>query len=324
MRDTVIPPPSLRRGLGDGWRTRSSQNPPPPTPPQPRRGANFGHSGRDARAPQRWRLALERFWRVYVEFIRVGFVNTLAYRLRYYTGIVTYFIYVTVYYFIWKAIYEHSSTIEGFDFSHILTYIAVGWIIRSFYFNNVDQDMANQVIEGKLAMDLIKPVNIQCMYVAQAFGESLFRAGMLSLPTALALMLIYPLRRPASLHHFLAFLASVLLSFFIVAAINFAVGTLAVRLKSILGLLRAKYFLLELFSGLLLPISFFPGVFQKIFKLLPFQYISYIPVLLYLGKINGGAIVGSLALQLVWVVVLFLIGDAMWKVSSRKITIQGG
>jgi ABC-2 type transport system permease protein len=267
---------------------------------------------------------LRRLWRVYAEFIRVGFVNTLAYRLRYYTGIVTYFIYVTVYYFIWRAIYEHSSTIEGFDFRHILTYIAVGWIIRSFYFNNVDQDMANQVIEGKLAMDLIKPVNIQLMYVAQAFGESLFRAGLLSLPTALILMLVYPLRRPASLHHFLAFLPSVLLSFFIVAAINFAVGTLAVRLKSILGLLRAKYFLLELFSGLLLPISYFPEVLQKLFKFLPFEYISYVPVLLYLGKINGGAIVGSLGLQLVWVVVLFLLGNAMWKWSSRKITIQGG
>jgi ABC-2 type transport system permease protein len=267
---------------------------------------------------------LRRLWRVYAEFVRVGFVNTLAYRLRYYTGIVTYFIYVTVYYFIWKAIYAQSSAIGGFTFSQILTYIAVGWIIRSFYFNNVDQDMANQVIEGKLAMDLIKPVNIQLMYVAQAFGECLFRAGMLTLPTAVVLMLIYPLRRPASLHHFLAFLPSVLLSFFLVAAINFAVGTLAVRLKSILGLLRAKYFLLELFSGLLLPITYFPEVFQRAFKLLPFQYISYIPVSLYLGKINGAAIAGSLAMQLVWVVLLFIIGDAMWKWSSRKITIQGG
>jgi len=268
--------------------------------------------------------AIERLWRVYAEFIRVGFINTLAYRLRYYTGIVTYFIYVTVYYFIWKAIYAHSTSIGGFDFSHILTYIAVGWIIRSFYFNNVDQDMANQVIEGKLAMDLIKPVNIQFMYVAQAFGECLFRAVMLSLPSALMLMLIYPLRRPASLHHFLAFLVSVLFSFFLVAAINFAVGTLAVRLKSILGLLRAKYFLLELFSGLLLPISYFPEVFQKVFKFLPFEYISYVPVLLYLGNINGKAIVTSLALQLFWVVALFAIGDAMWRWSSRKITIQGG
>lgn len=230
------------------------------------------------------RSSLGRNLRIYAEFVRVGFVNTLAYRLRYYTGIVTYFIYVTVYYFIWKAIYEHSTNIAGFDFSHILTYVALGWIIRSFYYNNIDQDMAYQVMEGKLAMDLIKPVNIQLMYIAQALGESMFRAVMLSLPTAIVLLLVYPVRGPASARHLAAFLVSVILSFFLVAAINFTVGTFAIRLKSILGLLRAKYFLLELFSGLLLPISFFPAIFQKIFNFMPFQYISYIPVLLYLGK----------------------------------------
>src|SRR5271157_1956245 len=113
--------------------------------------------------------------RLYWAFARVGFINTLAFRLRYYTGIVTYFIYVSVYYFIWKAIYQHSTSIEGFDFAHLLTYIGVGWIIRSFYFNNIDQDIAYLVLEGRLAMDLIKPVNIQMMYVARAAGESVFR-----------------------------------------------------------------------------------------------------------------------------------------------------
>ena len=153
-------------------------------------------------APQRRALLSGREARVYAEFVRVGFVNTLAYRLRYYTGIVTYFIYVSVYYFIWKAIYLHSAEIEGFDFSQILTYIAVGWIIRSFYFNNIDQEMAYQVTEGRLAMDLIKPVNTQLMYVAQALGESLFRLGLLTVPTALVLLIVYPIRRPVSAAHF--------------------------------------------------------------------------------------------------------------------------
>jgi ABC-2 type transport system permease protein len=256
--------------------------------------------------------------------VRVGFVNTLAYRLRYYTGIVTYFIYVTVYYFIWKAIYTHSTNIEGFDFSHMLAYIAVGWMIRSFYFNNIDQDMAYAVAEGKLAMDLIKPVSPQFMYIAQALGESLFRLGLLTVPTALVLFLVYPVRPPASLLHFAGFFASVVMSFFIVAAINFTVGTFAIRLRSILGLLRAKYFLLELFSGLLIPISFFPRIFQDIFSLLPFQYISYIPVLIYLGKISGAGIVKSLALQVFWICALLALGAALWRWSSRKITIQGG
>ena len=269
-------------------------------------------------------VACRRMARIYAEFGRVGFVNALAYRLRYFTGVVTYFIYVSVYYFIWKAIYEHSKSIEGFDFSQLLTYIAVGWIIRSFYFNNIDQALAYQVMEGRLAMDLIKPVNIQMMYVARAAGESIFRLGMLTAPTAVVLLLVYPLRRPASFRHGLAFLASVLLSFLIVAALNFAVGTFALRLKSILGLLRAKFFLLELFSGLLIPISFFPQIFQKIFSVLPFEYISYVPMLIYLGRLNGPEILKALALQLFWVAALLALGDGMWRWSSRKITIQGG
>jgi ABC-2 type transport system permease protein len=268
--------------------------------------------------------AISRWARVYLEFGRVGFVNALAYRLRYFTGIVTYFIYVSVYYFIWKAIYEHSKSIEGFDFSHLLTYVAVGWIIRSFYFNNIDQEIAYQVMEGRLAMDLIKPVNLQLMYVARAAGESVFRLGMLTAPTAVVLFLVFPVRGAASGRHGAAFLASVLLSFLIVAAINFVVGTFALRLKSILGLLRAKFFLLELFSGLLLPISFFPQVLQKIFSVLPFEYISYVPLLIYLGNLKGAEVLRALLLQLCWVAVLLALGDGMWRWSSRKITIQGG
>jgi len=269
-------------------------------------------------------FSLARSARIYREFVRVGFVNTLAYRLRYFTGIVTYFIYVSIYYFIWKAIYAQPGQIEGFDFSHMLTYIAVGWIIRSFYFNNIDQELAIAVAEGKLAMDLIKPVRVQSMYIAQALGESLFRMALLSAPTALVLVIVYPVQKPASVAHFAGFFASVFMSFFIVAGINFCVGTFALRLKSILGLLRAKYFLLELFSGLLIPISFFPQIFQDIFSFLPFQYISYIPVLIYLGKISGLGILKSLAIQIFWFAALLFIGNALWQWSSKKITIQGG
>ena len=275
-------------------------------------------------ARPRTEFSLAALLRIYGGFLRVGFVNTMAYRLRYYTGIVTYFIYVSIYYFIWKAIYTHSASIEGFDFSQLLTYVAVGWIIRSFYYNNIDQEMATQVLEGKLAMDLIKPVNTQWMYIAQALGESAFRLAMLTVPTAIVVLLVFPVRKPAGVENFAAFMFSSFLSFFLVAGINFAVGTFAVRLKSILGLLRAKYFLLELFSGLLIPISFFPHIFQQIFAFLPFQYISYIPVLLYLGKINGVGILKALAMQMFWVAALMAIGHAMWSRSSKQITIQGG
>jgi len=68
-----------------------------------------------------------------LEFARIGFMNMLAFRLRYYTGIITYFINVTVYYFIWRAIYHVDPHFANFNFAQMITYVAVGWIIRSMY-----------------------------------------------------------------------------------------------------------------------------------------------------------------------------------------------
>ena len=47
----------------------------------------------------------KRLW-VYTAFLRNAFLNMLAYRLRYYTGIVTYFMFVSVHFFIWQAIFS--------------------------------------------------------------------------------------------------------------------------------------------------------------------------------------------------------------------------
>lgn len=260
----------------------------------------------------------------YWELARIGFLNILAYRLRYYMGVVTYFINVAVYYFIWRAIYEHSAEIQGFRLDQMLTYVAVGWMIRSFYFNNIDHDLAMDVMEGKITMDLIKPVDFQAMHIARAAGESFFRLFLLTLPAGVVISLVFPVRPPASARHFALFSVSVILTFFIVAAFNFLVGVCAVRLKSILGLLRAKYFLLELLSGLLLPMSFFPQRVERALAWLPFQHISYSPLLIYLGKVDTAGTLRILGLQIAWIVILLGLGQAWWRLSQRKITIHGG
>ena len=64
--------------------------------------------------------------------------------------------------------------------------------------------------------------------------------------------------------------------------------------------------------------------FQVALDFLPFQYISYVPLLIYLGKLSGGAAWRALGIQIFWVLALVALGHAMWQWSSRKITVQGG
>src|SRR6202161_3282308 len=137
--------------------------------------------------------------------------------------------------------------------------------------------MADKGIEGKIARDLIKPVSVQWMWISRAIGESAFRLGLLTLPTAVVVALVFPVQGPAFGKNF-----------FLMAAINFMIGTCAIPLKSILALIRAKYWLIELLSGLLIPMSFFPEWVQQVLAWLPFEHIAYTPLQIYLGKLDRG------------------------------------
>jgi ABC-2 type transport system permease protein len=260
----------------------------------------------------------------YLEFSRIGFVNILAFRLRYFTGIVTYFLNVTVYYFIWSAVFGSGQSIVGYNLPQMITYVSVGWIIRSFYWNTIDQEMAYEVIEGKIAMDLIKPVSVQWMWICRAMGESAFRLGLLTVPVAIVVAIVFPIQGPSSRENFALFMIGVLGSFFLMGAINFMIGTCAIPLKSILALIRAKYWLIELLSGLLIPMTFFPRGVQRVLAWLPFEHIAYSPLQIYLGKLDHEAALRALATQWLWIVILMYLAHVWWNRSLRNITVHGG
>jgi ABC-2 type transport system permease protein len=259
-----------------------------------------------------------------LSFVRIGFLNMLAYRARYYVGVLTYLFNVAVYYFIWRAVFQHSPTVVGLTLTEMMTYVAVGWTIRSFYFNEIDRDIAAQVQEGRLAMNLIRPVDFQAVMIFDAAGQSAFRAVLFTLPIGIVVALLFPVRPPASLAAGALFLLSAVLSFFLVAALNFLVGLIAIRTKSILGILRAKYLVLELLSGLLIPTTLFPQPFRSILFASPFPHINFTPAALYLGKAAGAEAARLLLLQAGWTVVLLALGQFVWRRSRHRITIQGG
>jgi len=263
-------------------------------------------------------------WRAAASFARIGFLNMLAFRARYYVGVLTYLFNVSVYYFIWRAVFRSGHPVAGLSLEDMITYVAVGWAIRSFYFNEIDREMGTQVQEGKLAMNLIRPVDFQTVMIADAAGQSAFRALLFTVPIAIVLALVFPLKPPASLAAGLLFLWSAAVSFFLVAAINFLVGLIAIRSKSILGILRAKYLLLELVSGLLIPTTLFPEPLRTLLLASPFPHINFTPAALYLGKATGLDAARLLALQAGWTAALLLFGHWAWKRSQTRITIQGG
>ncbi len=261
---------------------------------------------------------------LYISFIRLEFIRMLAYRSTYLTGVFNYGIQIGAYYFLWDAIYGSKRSMVGLTKEQMLTYVIVAWIVRSFYFNNLDQNITKEVIDGSIALELIRPYSYQSAKLARSFGEAIFRLLFFSIPSALFIFLIRPYAVPSNLGTWLLFLVTLVGSYLINAQISLLVGYSAFYTHSTTGMLRTKRVMTDLLSGLLIPISFFPSWAQAMLKYLPFQAINYIPTMVFVQGSRGQQAWQGIGIQLAWIVFLFLTCHFVWKRVIRKIVIHGG
>ena len=163
---------------------------------------------------------------MYIEMIRIRFLMLLAYRVNYYSGIVVYSINIGAYYFLWNAIYGDKTTMGGFTPLQMVTYVAVSWMARAFYFNNIDQEMSLDIKEGKVAIELIRPYNYLMTKIMQALGEGIFRLFFFSLPGMVLVTFFFPIHYPHFMSIWGGYGVSLLLSFLINTQINLITGLL--------------------------------------------------------------------------------------------------
>ncbi|SDY34669.1 ABC-2 type transport system permease protein [Evansella caseinilytica] len=261
---------------------------------------------------------------VYLEMIRIRFLMMLAYRTNYYSGILIYSINIGAYYFLWQAIYGAQESIQGMDAAQMTTYVAVAWMARAFYFNNIDREIAQEIQEGKVAVEMIRPYHYLGVKTMQGLGEGLFRLLFFSLPGMVVIWLAFPITFSDNFAVWGFFFISILFSFIVNTQINLLTGMATFFLLYNTGLIRGKRVVIDLFSGLLLPISFYPLWAQEIMQFLPFQAISYIPSMIFTEAFTGTEIYQALGIQLFWAAVLIIPIQLMWVLAKRQLIVQGG
>lgn len=260
--------------------------------------------------------------RVYAAFARTRMADLLANRGRFVMGIAAYFIYVSVYSAIFRAVYEgRGGEIGGLRLGEALTYVSVAWILRSFYTNALDREITQEVVRGDIVQLLLRPIDYPTSKLATAAGEAATRASIFTLPAAVVVFSFYPVQPPTDALSALGFLAGAMLAFGIYAQVNLLVGIAAVFTEHTIGLQRGKNAMMDLFGGVLLPLTFYPEWAQGVLLLLPFQAVTYTPVAIYLGKVG---ILTGLLVQAAWLVLLALLVRFSWRMALGRLTVHGG
>ncbi|MDT3424798.1 ABC-2 type transport system permease protein [Paenibacillus forsythiae] len=281
-------------------------------------GGGYRGAGRPERGERR--LLLE----AYFDFIRIRFLTMLAYRLNYYTGILIYSLNIGVNYFTWKAIYGQGESLGGFTAAQMTTYVAVSWMARAFYFNNLDREIATDIRDGSIAIQFIRPYNYVFAKMMQGFGEGMFRFLLFMIPGMALAMLLFPVKLPQDPAAWAGFLVMLFFSFLINSQINIITGLLAFFVENNEGLMRMKRVVVDLFSGLIIPISLFPGWLSAVLKLLPFQAITYLPGSVFTGRVQGVGIWSVFGIQIIWFIILLIPLFWLYRAARQRLFVQGG
>jgi ABC-2 type transport system permease protein len=77
-------------------------------------------------------------------------------------------------------------------------------------------------------------------------------------------------------------------------------------------------------SGHMFPLDLLSPGLVTLLKLLPFQYLAYFPAVVFLGKVQGWALVENLLLEAAWAVGLILLARWLYARGLRHYSAYGG
>jgi ABC-2 type transport system permease protein len=225
--------------------------------------------------------------------------------------------------YILLAIYRHRTDVGGFDASDAVTYVwlAQAMIMPVYLFGW--QELALRIRDGSIATDLARPLDPQRYWLMYDLGRApyhlIFRG---ILPFVLG-ALVFDLRYPSPLDA-LAFLVSLLLAVVVSFGIRFLYNASAFWLLDHRGVMTLTITVVIFFSGMAIPVRFFPHWLREVSYGLPFTGVLQTPVDVWLGKRAGLELVSFLALQALWACVLLALGRVALAFGTRKLVVQGG
>lgn len=266
--------------------------------------------------------------RGYLKYFKTQAINELQYKAAAFAGISTQVFWGLLNTMVFVAFYSNVSTNVDISLSQLITYV---WLNQAFlrlvYIRVIDSNMLKTIKNGNVAYELCRPYNLYnwwfVKYLAQKYASVLLRF----LPIIILGLLLpkpYTLSAPASIYSFILFIISLILGSLVLIAIQMIILSIAFFTNEGKGISDIIFIIGDILAGAVFPLPLMPKLVQNISSYLPFRLIADLPFRVYSGNINISLACTSIVVQVIWLLVLLILGHLIMKIALKKVCIQGG
>ena len=240
--------------------------------------------------------------------------QTIAYRLNFVMWRFRVFLSLITTYFLWLTLLPSGKSIGSYNQGSILTYILGGSIVYSIVLSTRVADVANEITQGDLSNYLMKPVSYIWYYFAKDLGDK----AMNIVFSLVELSIFFIIVRPP---FFIQTNFYNLLNFFLAITLAIIMNFFLNMLLSFIGFVSSEtwaprfifFILLSFFAGTLFPLDILPKWLYIILSSLPFSYLVFMPMKIYLGQLTFTQTLISLGTAAFWSVGLYLSVLFAWR-----------
>lgn len=264
----------------------------------------------------------------YFSYFKLRFITSLQYRSAAWAGIATQLFFGFIYIMVYMAFYESGNATLPMELPQLITYLWLNQSLMSlvnlFY---KDKELFMLVKKGDIAYELVRPKNMYFMWYFKVIAQRLAMVILRLIPFIIFLLILpapYKISLPATLSHFILFMISMIAGTLLMTSLIVLYPIITMKTLNEKGVVGIIVAIADLLSGLVVPIPFFPKVLQIISKYLPFQYVSDLPFRIYVGNINLIDGIYGLLIQLIWTIILIIIGYVIMHKSLKRVIVQGG
>ncbi|MDA7950265.1 MAG: ABC-2 family transporter protein [Pirellulaceae bacterium] len=269
-------------------------------------------------------------FKVWWMIFKISLEERLAYRGDFALGTLMRFLPIVTQIFLWGAIFSAGMTEEGklfgYSYTDMVAYYLLTMLARAFSsMPGLATGIAAEIRSGEIKKYLIQPVDLLGYLFLRRIAHKVAYYAIALLPFAFVFFLCrgYFSSFP-DLLTFGAFLASLVMGFLIGYYLEACIGLVGFWFLEV-GSLLFIYMLLSFFlSGHMFPLDILPTSVKTVIELLPLKYLAYYPPAIFLGKIQGWALVYGLLIEAVWLLFFVVLSRVMFHFGVKRYSGFGG
>ncbi len=270
-------------------------------------------------------------WRTNWYILRTSVAERLAYRADFVFATLVRFLPIITQVFLWGAIYgtfdgQSSRELNGYRYGDMVAYYLLVMLGRAFSsMPGLTTGIARDVRDGSIKKFLTQPIDLLQYLLWHRVAHKLVYYLMATGPFALVFWLCrdYFTIRPDAMT-LSATIVSLLLSFLVGFYIESLMGLAAFWYLEVSSLVFVYMLLSYFLSGHMLPLDWLPQPVSQVILCLPFKYLAYVPAAMALGRYTPAELGGELALESLWVLVLWRLNRWVLARGLHRYSAYGG